>query len=108
MKRTIEFQALEEKYIFKENSVEIFVVDKSNRQLDVKSFYDAFFSKGKDFSEFEFIAPTELNKDDKRIYDAIKKLIIDICSRLKTDLTIQKDSKETLESYKMSDYPDTV
>lgn len=39
MKRIIEFQVLDEKYLFKENSVGIFEIDKTTRQLDVKSFY---------------------------------------------------------------------
>lgn len=54
MKRIIEFQALDEKYLFKENSVDIFEISKSNRQLDVKSFFEAFFANGKDYSEIVF------------------------------------------------------
>ena len=44
MKRIIEFQVLDEKYIFKENNTNIFEINKLTRQLDVKSFYEAFFA----------------------------------------------------------------
>jgi hypothetical protein len=103
MKRTIEFQALDDKYLFMENGIDIFVIDKSSRQLDVKSFYEAFFANGKDFSEIEIIH-SELNKDDERIYNAISKLITDICTRLKTELPTHIDSREDLQSYIMSDH----
>lgn len=101
MKRVIEFQVLEEKYLFKENDIDIFEIDKSTRQLDVKSFYNAFFSQGKDFSEIEINFSSELEKGDERIYDAIKKLITDICARLKKELPIQTDSEESFEEYKV-------
>ena len=65
MKRIIEFQVLDEKYLFKENSVGIFEIDKTTRQLDVKSFYEAFFADKKDYSEIEFQNSSELNKDDE-------------------------------------------
>lgn len=105
MKRIIEFQVLDEKYLFKENSVGIFEIDKTTRQLDVKSFYEAFFADKKDYSEIEFQNSSELNKDDERIYDAIRKLITDICARLKTDLSITNTvHQENIQSYIMSDH----
>ena len=100
MKRTIEFQVLDDKYLFIENSIGLFEIDKSNRQLDVKLFYQAFFANGKDYSEIEIIpAESNLNKEDKRIYEAIHKLITDICKRLKTELPSQIDREEDLQSF---------
>ena len=87
MKRIIEFQVLDEKYSFKENEISIFEIDKTNRQLNVKDFYEAFFANGKDYSEIEFNNSSNLEKDDERIYDVIRKLITDICARLKTELS---------------------
>ena len=107
MKRIIEFQVLDEKYSFKENDVSIFEIDKTTRQLNVKDFYVAFFANGKDYSEIEFSNPSSLEKDDKRIYDAIYKLITDICSRLKTDLSLKIESLENNQSYIMEDYSET-
>lgn len=54
MKRIIEFQVLDEKYLFKENSVGIFEIDKTTRQLDVKSFYEAFFADKKIIQKLSF------------------------------------------------------
>ena len=71
----------------------------------VKSFYEAFFADKKDYSEIEFQNSSELNKDDERIYDAIRKLITDICARLKTDLsTTNTVHQENIQSYIMSDH----
>lgn len=87
------------------NQLGIFEIDKTTRQLDVKSFYEAFFADKKDYSEIEFQNSSELNKDDERIYDAIRKLITDICARLKTDLsTTNTVHQENIQSYIMSDH----
>lgn len=104
MKRIIEFQVLDEKYIFKENNTNIFEINKLTRQLDVKSFYEAFFANGKDYSEIEFNNPSQLNKDDERIYNAIHELTTDICTRLKKELPTQIDSQENFQAYMMSDH----
>ncbi len=100
MKRIIEFQVLDEKYLFKENSVSIFEINKSTRQLDVKSFYEAFFSGGKDYTEIEMTS-SELNKDDERIYNAINKLVNDICSRLKKEIPTKSENADDIQSYKL-------
>ena len=53
-----------------------------------------------DYSEIEIIpAESNLNKEDKRIYEAIHKLITDICKRLKTELPSQIDREEDLQSF---------
>ena len=106
MKRIIEFQVLDEKYSFKENEIRIFEIDKTNRQLNVKDLYEAFFANGKDYSEIEFNNSSSLKKDDERIYDAIRKLITDVCARLKTELSTQMVSQENIQSYIMGDYLD--
>lgn len=100
MKRTIEFQVLDDKYLFMENGADIFEIDKSSRQLNVKTFYEAFFSNGKDYTEIE-IHNSDLNKDDERIYNAINKLINDISTRLKTELPTRIESQKDLEAYKI-------
>lgn len=107
MKRIIEFQVLDEKYSFKENEISIFEIDKTNRQLNVKDFYEAFFANGKDYSEIEFNNSSNLEKDDERIYDVIRKLITDICARLKTELSTQTVPQENIRSYIMGDHLDT-
>jgi hypothetical protein len=106
MKRTIEFQILDDKYSYKENGVEIFEVNKQERQVDVKQFYNAFFSNGKDYSEIEFEASSEMDKEDRRVFDAISKLIEDICTRLKSELitgSYNSNCYESIDSYKMPD-----
>lgn len=45
-----------------------------------------------------------MNKDDERIYNAIHKLITDICTRLKTELATHIDSQDDLESYKIGNH----
>ena len=107
MKRIIEFQVLEDKYLFKENSTDILEVSKSTRQLDVKSFYEAFFANGKDYLEIEFETPPQMNKDDELIYNAIHKLITDICTKLKTELPARIDPKENIKPYIMGDPSET-
>lgn len=107
MKRTIEFQVFDEKYLFKENDIDIFEIERTTRQLNVKAFYEAFFANGKDYSEIEFQNSSDLNKDDERIYNAIHKLINDICSRLKTELSTHIDSQENIQPYIMGDHSDT-
>ena len=106
MKRIIEFQVLDEKYSFKENGVSIFEIDKTTRQLNVKDFYEAFFANGKEHSEIEFSNSSSLEKDDKRIYDSIHKLITDICSRLNTELPAKINNQEELQAYTMGDHSD--
>ena len=100
MKRIIEFQVLDEKYSFKENEISIFEIDKTNRQLNV-------FANGKDYSEIEFNNSSNLEKADERIYDVIRKLITDICARLKTELSTQTVPQENIRSYIMGDHLDT-
>lgn len=107
MKRTIEFQILDDKYSFKENDVEIFEVNKQEYQIDVKQFYNAFFANGKDYSEIEFDVSLEMTNDDRRVFDAISKLIENICTRLKSELiTVAYNSNchESTDSYKMLDH----
>ena len=104
MKRIIEFQVLDEKYSFKENDVSIFEIEKTTRQLNVKDFYVAFFANGKDYSEIEFSNPSSLEKDDKRIYDAIHKLITVICSRIKSELSTHNNSQENIQPYILGDH----
>ena len=57
MKRIIEFQVLDEKYSFKENEISIFEIDKTNRQLNVKDFYEAFFAMEKTTLKSSLIIP---------------------------------------------------
>lgn len=107
MKRIIEFQVLDDKYSYTENGLEIFEVNKKECQLDVKKFYNAFFSNGKYSSEIELDTTQEINKDDQRVFDAISKLINDIHTRLKKELENSADElncDESLDSYRMPDH----
>lgn len=106
MKRTIEFQILNDKYSYKEDKTEIFEINKQELQVDVRQFYNAFFANGKDYSEINIISSSEMNKNDKRVFDAMSELINDICSRLKSELIIDDDNlhcNESTNSYKMHD-----
>ena len=107
MKRIIEFQVLDGKYSFKENEISILEIDKTNMQLNVKDFYEAFFANGKDYTEIEFSNSSSLEKEDKRIYDVIRKLITDICARLKTELPAHIDPKENIKPFIMGDPSET-
>lgn len=102
MKRIIEFQVFDDKFLFKENNIDIFKIDKSTMQLDVKYFYEAFFANRTDFSEIEIINSSELDRDDERVYSAISKLINDIYSKLKIKLSEKIDIQDDIQPYKMS------
>lgn len=104
MKRIIEFQVLKDKYTYIENGEPIFEVDRNERQLDVKMFYNAFFANGKGHHEIEIVPPSEIDKADRRIFDAISQLVENICIRLKTELVSElekSDGEESIEPYMM-------
>ena len=44
---------------------------------------------------------SELNKDDERIYNAINKLVNDICSRLKKEIPTKSENADDIQSYKL-------
>ena len=75
MKRIVKFQVTENKYEYTENNISIFEISKIDLQFDVKAFYNAFFSNGKDYTDIELIAISEMNKDDNRIYETTKNLL---------------------------------
>ena len=104
MKRIIEFQVRDEIYVFEENGANIFEISKSNRQLDVKLFYKALFANWKKGLEIELIKPSQLDKDDERIYNAINKLFNEICSRLQTELPAKTEDQEEIQAYTMGDH----
>ena len=105
MKRIVKFQVTEDKYKYTENDIPIFEISKIDLQFDVKEFYNAFFSCGKDYTDIELTAISEMNKDDNRIYETIKNLLESICERIINDIDQNNHSQlddVSIESYKMT------
>lgn len=104
MKRIVKFQVTENKYEYTENDISIFEISKIDLQFDVKAFYNAFFSSGKDYTDIELIANPEMNKDDNRIYETTKNLLESICERIINEIDQNNNNSQidtSIESYKM-------
>lgn len=93
MKRTIEFQVLEDSYSFVEEDRLIFEIDRRNLQFDVKRFYQGFYSKGSECLEIELKETGELDKNAKHVFSTIRQLIKEINERLNAE-TIEEVNKD--------------
>ncbi|MDD3363409.1 MAG: hypothetical protein PHZ03_00350 [Syntrophomonas sp.] len=85
MKRTIEFQISDDKYTFSENGNIIFEINKDDLQVDVKTFYSAFFADNMDCSDIELHNSIPDNKDGKRAFGCIEQLVKEVSTRLMED-----------------------
>lgn len=82
MKRMLQFKKTHTGYACFENDENVFEIAKSNLQFDVKAFYQVFYSEDKDFEDIEVENCIPDDKDGKRVYDCIVRLISMIKEKL--------------------------
>lgn len=82
MKRMLRFEKTELGYACFDNNENVFEIEKTNLQFDVRAFYQAFYSEDKDFEDIEIENCIPDDKDGKRIYNCIVQLM----SRIKEKL----------------------
>ena len=75
MRRTIQFKQTEAGYACFEDGKNIFEVSKNDLQFNVKNFYNALYSEGKDFDNIELENCIENDKVAKHVYDCIVMLM---------------------------------
>ena len=96
MKRTLQFKKTDVGYACYENDERIFEILRSDLQFDVKAFYKAFYSEGKDYDDIELKNCITGDKDGKRIYDCIVLLISKIKEKL-TELSSDDGEDPTIK-----------
>ena len=82
MKRMLQFKKTDAGYACFENDENIFEIAKSNLQFDVKTFYQTFYSEGKDFEDIEVEDCVHDDKEAKHVYKCITQLIAKIKEKL--------------------------
>ena len=82
MKRMLQFKKTDAGYACFENDENVFEIEKSNLQFDVKVFYQAFYSEDKDFEDIEVKNCIPDDKDGKRVYECIVLLMSKIKEKL--------------------------
>ena len=82
MKRMLQFKKTDAGYACFENDENVFEIEKSNLQFDVKVFYQAFYSEDKDFEDIEVENCIPDDKDGKRVYECIVLLMSKIKEKL--------------------------
>lgn len=85
MKRIIEFEISDGKYVFFENQKNVFEIRNDDLQVDVKKFYNAFFENNLDYSDIELHNSNTTDKAGGRVFGCIKQLINEVSSRLMED-----------------------
>ena len=82
MKRVLQFEATDTGFACFENNVNVFEIPKSTLQFDVKKFYQAFYGEGKDYEDIEVANNSPDDKDARRVYQCIIKLVTLINDKL--------------------------
>ncbi len=90
MKRILQFKNTDAGYACFENEDNVFEIAKSDLQFDVKAFYQAFYSEDKYYENIEVENCIPEDKDGKRVYDCITRLIGQINEKL-AELTSDED-----------------
>lgn len=110
MKRMLQFKKTDSGYACFENDVNVFEIAKSNLQFDVKAFYQAFYSEDKYLEEIEIENCILDDKDGRRIYDCIDRLMKKIKEKLAElppvdldELSHADDSTEHLQAIRKED-----
>ena len=93
MKRVLQFKKTDVGYACFENEENVFEVVKSNLQFDVKAFYQAFYSDGKDYEDICVENCVSEDKDGKRVYECINSLIEKIKEKL-AELPPEEESND--------------
>lgn len=99
MKRIIEFNISDDKYVFSENQNDIFEIRNDDLQVDVKKFYNAFFKDDMDFSDIELHNSNQNDKNGRRVFVCIEQLIKEVSIRLMEDCKNPK-GEDTVETIK--------
>lgn len=82
MKRMLQFKKTDAGYACFENDENVFEIEKSNLQFDVKVFYQDFYSEDKNFEDIEVENCIPDDKDGKRVYECIVLLMSKIKEKL--------------------------
>ena len=96
MKRTVQFKKTDNGFACFDGDENIFEISASNLQFNVKDFYQAFYSEGKDFEEIEIQNCIEDDKTANRVYLCITKLIEQIKTKM-VDLAEDEDAAKVEE-----------
>lgn len=99
MKRVLQFKSTEKGYACFEENENVFEIPKTNLQFDVKAFYQAFYSEGKDYENINIENCIPHDKEARRVYECIVNLMVKIKEKL-TELPedIEEGSLEKEES----------
>lgn len=82
MKRTLQFKETPEGYACFEGDNNIFEVSKKDLQFDVKAFYQAFYSEGKDYENIVIENCIPGDRNAERIHQCIVQLVGKIKDKL--------------------------
>lgn len=93
MKRILQFKKTERGYACFEGEENVFEIFEANLQFDVKSFYQAFYSEGKDFEDIEIENCIKNDKTAVHVYGCIINLVQQIKDKL-AELS-EEDEKES-------------
>jgi hypothetical protein len=94
MKRTLQFNNTDAGYACFENGEKGFEISKTDLQLDVKAFYQAFYSEDKDFEDIEVENCIPNDKNARRVYECIVQLMAKIKDKL---AEMPDDAEENLQ-----------
>ena len=94
MKRTLQFNNTDAGYACFENGEKVFEISKTDLQLDVKAFYQAFYSEDKDFEDIEVENCIPNDKNARRVYECIVQLMAKIKDKL---AEMPDDAEEDLQ-----------
>lgn len=94
MKRTLQFNNTDAGYACFENGEKVFEISKTDLQLDVKAFYQAFYSEDKDFEDIEVENCIPNDKNARRVYECIVQLMAKIKDKL---AEMPDDAEENLQ-----------
>jgi hypothetical protein len=102
MKRVLHYKTTDEGYGCFEDEEIVFLIRNDDLKFNVKEFYQAFYSEGKDFEDIVIENDAPDNKDAARIYQCIISLIAQIDGRIKelSDEVSEVDVEEELEADK--------
>lgn len=94
MKRILNFQMSDNKYVFIEDETVVFEIDITDLQFNVKAFYEAFFADDLDYSEIELKNLISNNNDATRVFKCVEQLMKEIIEKLNTELLDSGDTEE--------------
>lgn len=82
MKRILQFKNTSTGYACFDEEENVFEISKSDLQFDVKAFYQAFYAEGKDYEDIEIDNCVADDRNGKRVYECITRLMLKIKEKL--------------------------